>query len=57
MGRKPLSETEKTVATTIRLPEGLLARIVAIVSNRGMSRFVREAVEAKLAVEETKVQK
>lgn len=54
MGRKPLSETEKTVATTIRLPAGLLARVVAIVSNRGMSRFVREAVEAKLAAEEPK---
>lgn len=51
MGRKPLSETEKTVATTIRLPADLLAVVLGHVSNRGMSRFFREAAEAKLVAE------
>lgn len=51
MGRNPLSKTEKTVKTTIRLPEGLLARIQERVGERGMAKFAREAFEAKLAGE------
>ena len=47
-GRPFLSKTEKTVTTTIRLPEGLLMRIKALVGDRGMAKFAREAFEAKL---------
>jgi predicted DNA binding CopG/RHH family protein len=52
MGRNPLSKTEKTVTTTIRLPEGLLVRIKALVGDRGMAKFAREAFEAKLSAGE-----
>lgn len=48
VGRKPLKLNERTVKTTIRLPAGLLAEITALVGDQRISKFFREAAQAKL---------
>ena len=50
MGRPPLG----VVATVIRLPPDLLARIDALAGLGKRADFIRKAVEAELARRETK---
>ena len=53
MGRPPLFKV-KMVATVIRLPKELLERIKALVGEKGMAAFIREAVERELTRRERK---
>lgn len=48
MGRPPLKKSEKTVATQIRLPFDMRARIEAVAGENRMAVFIREAIEAEL---------
>jgi predicted DNA-binding protein len=48
MGRPPLGVR----STHIRLSEGQIERINALVGKQGMSQYIREAVEEKLARDE-----
>ena len=52
VGRPPLKPNEKTVAMTMRTDRPTLARIEALVGQRHMAKFLREAVEEKLQREE-----
>lgn len=44
MGRPPLDNK----ATVVRLPDEIRERIRALVGDRGMAQFIREAVEREL---------
>lgn len=50
MGRPPLGN----VATQVRLPEEVRERIRALVGEKGMAQFIREAVERELKRREKK---
>ncbi len=53
MGRPPLSSASKTTTTAVRLPDDLKRRVEAIAGPNRMAAFIREAVEEKLARDET----
>lgn len=48
MGRPPLGNK----STNVRLPEEMKARVVALVGTYGLAKFIRQAVEEKLARDE-----
>ena len=48
MGRPPLSQKSVTQPTMVRLTEAVRERIIALVGDKGMSAFIREAVDAEL---------
>lgn len=48
MGRPPLGNKP----TQVRLPEELKARVIALVGTYGLAKFIREAMEEKLARDE-----
>ena len=48
MGRPPLGNKP----TNVRLPEEMKARVVALVGTYGLAKFIRQAVEEKLARDE-----
>ncbi len=48
MGRPPLGNKP----TQIRLPDELKARVIALVGTYGLAKFIREAMEEKLARDE-----
>ena len=52
MGRPPLNPKDVTVKTTLRLTQGMLDRIEALVGPNRTATFVREAVEEKLRRDE-----
>lgn len=53
MGRRPLGKSaDDTKATLVRLEEAMRDRIKAVRGDRSMAKFIREAVEEKLAREE-----
>ena len=52
MGRPPL----KVRKTTIRLPEDIFDRITALVGDRRMAEFIRDAVVAEVERREASVQ-
>ncbi|MBN6822846.1 hypothetical protein JRF84_25105 [Methylobacterium organophilum] len=54
MGRPPIKAGLKMVKQTVWLDPPLVARIVALVGDRGMSEFVRAAAEAELKKRERK---
>lgn len=49
MGRPPIKAGMKMVKQTVWLDPPLVARIIGVVGDRGMSEFMREAAEAELA--------
>ena len=49
MGRPPLGNK----STNIRISEEVKERIRALVGDKGMARFIREAIEAELARRES----
>lgn len=48
MGRPPLNPKDATVKTTLRLTQGVLDRIEAVVGPNRTAGFIREAVEGEL---------
>lgn len=49
MGRPPLSKTDETKTTAVRMPVSVFNRIVALVGPNRMAQFIREAIEKELA--------
>ena len=54
MGRPPLKPELKLQATVIRLPKATHERIKALVGEKKMAKFIREAVEHELKRREAK---
>ena len=52
MGRPALSKKDVTVKTTLRLTQGVLNRIVALVGPNKIAAFIRDAIEEKLRRDE-----
>ncbi|MEE7462836.1 hypothetical protein MFUR16E_17045 [Methylobacterium fujisawaense] len=48
MGRPPLNPKDATVKTTLRLTQGVLDRIEALVGPNRTATFIRDAVEGEL---------
>lgn len=48
MGRPPLKAATRTVKTTVRMDQPTIDRIVALVGENQMARFIREAVDGEL---------
>ena len=48
MGRPPLNPKDATVKTTLRLTQGVLDRIEALVGENRTATFIREAIEGEL---------
>ena len=57
MGRPPLKPELKLQATVIRLPKTTYERIKALVGEKKMAKFIREAVERELKRREAKAGK
>ena len=57
MGRPPLKPELKLQATVIRLPKTTYERIKALVGEKKMAEFIREAVERELKRREAKAKK
>ena len=56
MGRPPLNQKDATVKTTLRLTQGVLDRIEALVGPNRTATFIRDAVEGELRRRERKAQ-
>ena len=56
MGRPPLNPKDVTVKTTLRLTQGVLDRIEALVGPNRTATFIRDAVEGELRRRERKAQ-
>lgn len=52
MGRPPLQRAVRTVKTTVRFEEPVIARIAALVGDQGMAAFIRAATMDRLEREE-----
>jgi hypothetical protein len=48
MGRRPLTQDEKTVKTTLRVTQSWLDRVEAVAGSGKTAAFIRDAVEAEL---------
>jgi predicted DNA-binding protein len=57
MGRPPLKPELKLQATVIRLPKATHERIKALVGEKKMAKFIREAVDHELRRREAKAKK